>query len=283
MENATPLEPLPFARLDPRRVRKALASASPARTDDWLSVIDTLLAERLDDLLFTPGHILEVSRRPGQLATLLQQRHPKARVVSMGLVPPVGPKGFPFRLPWQLRPVPVTGDPGALPFPPRQFDMVLSNMMLHWTPDPMASLRELRRVLKPGGALLLCAAGEGTLRELKTVQTRLDQTRHGRAWIRVPEFLSLHQLGEMLAKAGFSQPVADRDLLRFTRPDGIALLHELRRMGAANAHRQRPAGLMGTGYPARLAALYQENFGLTNGAIPVTLEILFGHAWSTKT
>jgi ubiquinone/menaquinone biosynthesis C-methylase UbiE len=43
------------------------------------------------------------------------------------------------------------GDAEALPLPDDSFDRVSSNGVLHHTPDIGAALREVRRVLKPGG------------------------------------------------------------------------------------------------------------------------------------
>ncbi|MBX7196289.1 MAG: methyltransferase domain-containing protein [Sandaracinaceae bacterium] len=40
-------------------------------------------------------------------------------------------------------------------FPASRFDAVICNSTVHHLPDPLALLRELKRVLKPGGAVLL--------------------------------------------------------------------------------------------------------------------------------
>lgn len=45
----------------------------------------------------------------------------------------------------------VEGDAEALPFPDASFDRVSSNGVLHHTPDMPAALREVRRILRPGG------------------------------------------------------------------------------------------------------------------------------------
>jgi ubiquinone/menaquinone biosynthesis C-methylase UbiE len=47
--------------------------------------------------------------------------------------------------------VAVEGDLFSLPFPEKSFDVVLSQGVLHHTPDPFRGLRELVRVCRPGG------------------------------------------------------------------------------------------------------------------------------------
>ena len=45
----------------------------------------------------------------------------------------------------------IEGDAERLPFEDASFDRVSSNGVLHHTPDMSAALREIRRVLRPGG------------------------------------------------------------------------------------------------------------------------------------
>ncbi|MEG4877749.1 methyltransferase domain-containing protein [Tychonema sp. LEGE 06208] len=46
-------------------------------------------------------------------------------------------------------------DAKAMPYPDSYFDMVISNSIIHHLPDPLPFLREVRRVLKPNGAIFL--------------------------------------------------------------------------------------------------------------------------------
>ena len=43
----------------------------------------------------------------------------------------------------------------TLPFPDESLDAVFANMYLHHTPDPLAAIREMVRVLRPGGRLVI--------------------------------------------------------------------------------------------------------------------------------
>jgi SAM-dependent methyltransferase len=51
------------------------------------------------------------------------------------------------------------GDIHHLPFEDRQFDLVWSSRTIHHLPDQIAGVRELRRMLKPGGRLVLREGG----------------------------------------------------------------------------------------------------------------------------
>jgi len=52
---------------------------------------------------------------------------------------------------------PVVADVGALPFPDGSVDLVLSFTGLHCFPDPALAVRELTRVVRPGGVVSLSA------------------------------------------------------------------------------------------------------------------------------
>ncbi|MEG4285403.1 methyltransferase domain-containing protein [Microcoleus sp. A006_D1] len=46
-------------------------------------------------------------------------------------------------------------DAKAMPYPESSFDMVISNSIIHHLPDPLPFLQEVKRVLKPNGAIFL--------------------------------------------------------------------------------------------------------------------------------
>jgi ubiquinone/menaquinone biosynthesis C-methylase UbiE len=115
----------------------------------------------------------------------------------------------------------VIGDAEALPFSDASFDRVSSNGVLHHTPDMPAALREINRVLRPGGqarvivynrnslhywldqVLIKAILRGGLLRErsMEEVLTRVEVSSvDARPLVRV---YSPRQLRQMMCEAGF--------------------------------------------------------------------------------
>jgi ubiquinone/menaquinone biosynthesis C-methylase UbiE len=62
------------------------------------------------------------------------------------------------------------GDVESLPLRTAEVDVVFANMVLHHAPDPHLAIREMSRVLKPGGKLVITDADTHTHEWLRTEQ-----------------------------------------------------------------------------------------------------------------
>ncbi len=67
-------------------------------------------------------------------------------------------------------------DAASIPLADGVMDAVIANHMLYHVPDRPRALREIRRVLKPGGRLFASTIGESHLRELDILEKRFDPT-----------------------------------------------------------------------------------------------------------
>jgi ubiquinone/menaquinone biosynthesis C-methylase UbiE len=103
------------------------------------------------------GRMLDIGCGPGHIALLVCERLPAAQVVAVDLA--LHMLAFAERhvaaSPHKDRVDLRHADAKALPFPDGSFDAVFSNTILHHIPDPRLFLKEARRVLRPGGALLI--------------------------------------------------------------------------------------------------------------------------------
>ena len=175
----------------------------------------------------------------------------------------------------------VAADPELLPFRDAQLRSRGQRPgALHWVADLPGALIQLRRALKPDGLLLAAMLGGATLAELRTVLIEAELAEEGGASPRVSPTADLADAAALLQRAGFALPVADADTITVTYPDLLALMRDLRGMGETNALSARRRTTLRRATLARAAAIYAERFGLADGRIPATFEILYLTGWA---
>jgi ubiquinone/menaquinone biosynthesis C-methylase UbiE len=113
-----------------------------------------------------PARALEVGCGEGELVRVLREREPGARAVALDLDRGVVRQAA-AREPSCL---PVVGDGQRLPLAGGAFDLVLCCETLEHLPDPAAALAEIRRVLRPGGALVASVPREPVWRILNVLR-----------------------------------------------------------------------------------------------------------------
>jgi len=215
------------------------------------------MLERLDYVKLAPRRILDAGSGPPQ--RLFRKRYPRAEVIALDFsleMLRAGKKRFLER----RVPRAICGDIVHLPLAAGTVELVWCNMALHWLAEPLAALREFERVLVPEGLLMFTTLGPDTLKELRAAAGAE----------RVHVFHDMHDLGDMLLAAGFSAPVMDMEMLTLAYPAADGLLKDLRKSGQTSARADRPRGLAGKAFAARLHA-----------ALPsrATFEVVYGHAW----
>lgn len=103
------------------------------------------------------GRMLDVGCGPGHMALMICARVPDARVVGVDLARTMLAHARRHRAASEhgRRIALSVADAKHLGFADGAFDAVFSNTILHHIPDPLPFLRETRRVLRPGGVLLV--------------------------------------------------------------------------------------------------------------------------------
>lgn len=224
------------------------------------------LVDRLDDVAEECPVALDLGAHHGALSRALERRAGVGRVVTAD--PSIA---FLARL-GGMR---VAADPDLVPFRDRSFDLIVSALLMHWAGDLPGALVQIRRVLRPGGLFLAAMLGGSSLIELRTVLIEAEVIEEGGASPRVSPAADLGDMAALLLRAGFAMPVADAEKITVTYPDALALMRDLRGMGETNALSARRRTPLRRTTLARAVMLYAERFGLPDGRIPATFEILF--------
>lgn len=286
------------ARRDPLRLEAASVRRSfdrAAATYDAAAVlqreIGQRMAERLAIVKLQPTAILDVGCGTGEGLAELSARFPAAFLVGLDFAPAMLAAARKRALqsdPSQssilrrLLGAKPRGDRGSLvcadarrmPLGAGTFDLLWSNLVLHWIDGPRAAFTEFHRVLRAGGLLTFTAFGPDTLLELRSAFAGVDRATH------VGRFVDMHDLGDMLVSTGFAEPVMDMEKLTLTYADAASLMRDLKATGERNATAGRPRGLTGRRRWRRMLDAL-ERFR-REGRLPATFEVVYGHAWKPE-
>jgi NADH dehydrogenase [ubiquinone] 1 alpha subcomplex assembly factor 5 len=237
-----------------------------------------LLARVADDLierLAAINRTFPVAANVGAHHGLLGRR--LRRVPGVEQVTDVEPAG---RLLAQCGRPRVQADEEALPFPEQSLDLVVTGLSLHLVNDLPGTLIQVRRALRPDGLMLAAMLGGSTLTELRTAFLVAEEEVEGGASPRVAPFADVRDLGSLLQRAQFALPVVDADTVTVTYPDALALMRELRAMAATNVLNARRKAPLRRATLARAVQVYSERFGLADGRVPATFEIMTLTGWA---
>jgi SAM-dependent methyltransferase len=174
----------------------------------------------------------------------------------------------------------VAADEEALPFRDGSLDLAVSALALQFVNDLPGTLVQIRRALKPDGLFLAAMIGGESLVELREAFAQAESEIEGGVSPRVAPFADLRDLGALLQRAGFALPVTDVDRVTVRYATPLALMHDLRRMGAANALAERRRTPLRRATLRRLLEIYAERFADADGRIRATFEIVWLSGWA---
>lgn len=258
------------------------------------------MRERLEYIKVSPAAVLDIGCGPGDDLPALRERFPEAPVFGADLslamlrrarahdaadtswrrfLPASVGRALGSRGPRFAQ-----ADFGDLPFAHGAFELLWSNLALHWHPRPDLVFGEWQRVLKVNGLLMFSTLGPDTLKELRGAFAEVEAAHGVPTRAHVIDFVDMHDLGDMLVENGFEIPVMDQETLTITYKTPEKLLADVRRWGAYPFEREGDAE--GTHaarrlYRALVAALEarRRTDGPHAGTIALTFEIIYGHAW----
>ncbi len=267
MSESTTARAIDHAALRRWQQRQALAPEPP-----WLhGEVARRMAERLQIMKRVPTLVIDWWSRSGAGGELLRAAYPKAQ--QLRVEPAAVVRRPKTASPWWSAQRWRNDDAVAEnSVPDGQARLLWANMMLHAVADPGALFTQWRKALSMEGFVMFSTLGPDTLKTLR-------QTYREAGWgVAHAPFVDMHDLGDMLVRAGFADPVMDQEVLRLTWATPAALRAELRSLGL-NADPARCAGLRTPRWRARLDAALAEHAG-ADGRIALEFEIVYGHAFN---
>jgi malonyl-CoA O-methyltransferase len=256
------------------------------RRAPWLhEEVARRMAERLSLIKVPPGNVLEWWGGLGASGTILRQALPK--VGQWWVVEPTADWERSTRLqrqdPWwrpsrwrdpQTHVISESPAGGQAGLPAEEFELIWANMVLPYEANPPERLQHWKNLLAVNGYLMFSSLGPDSLREIKAIYRQ-----HG--WgAAATEFIDMHDLGDMMVRAGFSDPVVDQEILTLTWPSPEEALAELRRWGR-NTALNRYQGLRTRAWGQQLRQAMGQHLAQPSGRgrVSLSLEVVYGHAF----
>ena len=174
----------------------------------------------------------------------------------------------------------VAADEEALPFADGSLDLVVSALSLQFVNDLPGTLIQIRRALKPDGLLLAALIGGDSLSELREAFAQAESEIEGGISPRVAPFADVRDLGQLLQRAGFALPVVDSDRLTVRYDSALALMRDLRRMGATNILQERRRTPLRRATLAKAVDIYARRFADADGRLRASFEIVWLLGWA---
>jgi SAM-dependent methyltransferase len=174
----------------------------------------------------------------------------------------------------------VAADLEALPLRDGVLDLAVSALALQFVNDLPGTLVQIRRALKPDGLFLAALVGGQSLAELREAFASAEAEIEGGVSPHVAPFVDVRELGTLLQRAGFALPVADVDRITVRYASPLALMYDLRRMGATNALTERKRAPLRRATLRRMIEIYGERFADADGRVRATFEIVWLSGWA---
>jgi len=258
---------------DRRQIRRNLERAASD-----LAEADFLVRHAAEELVARIGAIkrdfrlaAETGSYCGTMARLLKERAGGITVLSLIPVLPLA---------WACPEPCALANEEALPLKEGAFDLITSVLSLQLVNDLPGALIQIRRALRADGLFLGALLGGDSLIELRQAFMMAETETAGGVTPRVFPTADVRDMGGLLQRAGFALPVADSEPLTVTYSDPLALMRELKAMGAANPLAARSKKPLRRDTLARAVEFYKERFSEPDGRVRATFEILYLCGWA---
>ena len=249
-----------------------LASINFSECDFLFKEVAKRIIERVEDLKGDFTNILEIGARNGFLGKEIKTLK-NSKLLIQTDSSPLFVKNYSLENGVVL-------DEENLNFSDASFDLIVSNLNLHFVNDVLQHLVEIKKLLKPNGVLIASFFGGETLRQLREVLLEVEQKKYNGISPRIALFAHVKDAGMLIQRAGFKDAVADSEIINVVYSDFFKLLKDIKNMGEGNIMYERSKKFVGKDFFSEAKKLYLQNNGLENdGEIEANFEIITVIGW----
>ena len=156
-----------------------------------------------------------------------------------------------------------------LPFIENSIDVIYSNLVIQWCDQLDNLIKEIMRVLKPGGLFIFSTLLDGTLHELKSSWAQVDNEKH------VIDFKTQKYMEKVFESGSCKLLEQKTQNLFLEYQDVIHLARELKGLGANHVAKEKGKGLAGKDKWNKMTCSYQD-FQEPSGIYPATYSVYSG-------
>lgn len=162
----------------------------------------------------------------------------------------------------------------------QSLDLIVSCLGLQFANDLPGVLAQMRRALKPGGLLLGCLVGGDSLFELREAFALAEIEVAGGVTPRIHPSIELKQMGALLQRAEFADPIVDIEKYELLYDTPQKLLNDLRGWGLGNLLVERSRRFMPRRLLTRVMEIYAGKFSQKNGKVSARFDLIWFSGWA---
>lgn len=253
--------------LDKAKIRRAFSAASTSydtAADLQRTVANALLAKVDSNIT---GTLLDIGCGTGFLTQQLSRFQPE-QLIALDIALPMLQATAKREL---IQAHLLCADAEAIPLASNSINHVFSSLALQWCSNLPAVFAHIHRILKTNGQFYFSTFAPLTLQELKGAWASVDDYAH------INDFEQAEQLEHYLQQAGFKNIRITRTLYTRYYDSVLALMHELKHIGAHNVRTERNKHCTGKATLQNMIKHYEETY-CVNGKISASFEVFIVQA-----
>jgi len=168
----------------------------------------------------------------------------------------------------------VIGDEEDLSFEDESFDLVVSNLNMHFINDVPKFLMNVKRILRKDGVFIASFFGEENLSELAHVLHLVQNEFYGGVSPIMPPTIDVKTSANLLQKSGFGSPISDFDKIEVMYADVMNLFKDIKYMAQGNILNTKSNRFFTKSFLEAICKKYFDEYSDSSKQVRATFEVV---------